>query len=313
MYNHDKNSNSKYVLSHNSNGNIEFIEHPNVKWYQKENNARLLSQDFYKHVLILRIIYNIEGNEHVAFFTGSPLLYKDKYLWLSAGHVIKIIQEMVYNDSYKIRGMSWFDNYEKEDAEAIPIGNYESFLNFFIDNKEKGDIGIVKLDELTIQNLKANKNLNWLDENMWKNIKKAKPDGYYLVGTPYEMTKTTIKQIGNTFTGKSDIYLICVPIDRVESDMQKEPKEFWDYTDFIFGKIIPVHKQNCEMLQSIEGMSGGLIFSVEIENINASGKSGIRYRLFGLQSSWLPDSQIIRATPIDKVVDYLEENIDKLS
>ena len=111
MYNHDKNSNSKYVLSHNSNGNIEFIEHPNVKWYQKENNARLLSQDFYKHVLILRIIYNIEGNEHVAFFTGSPLLYKDKYLWLSAGHVIKIIQEMVYNDSYKIRGMSWFDNY----------------------------------------------------------------------------------------------------------------------------------------------------------------------------------------------------------
>lgn len=313
MYNHDKNSNSKYVLSHNSNGNIEFIEHPNVKWYQKENNARLLSQDFYKHILILRIIYNIEGNEHVAFFTGSPLLYKDKYLWLSGGHVIKIIQEMVYNNSYKIRGMSWFDNYEKEDAEAIPIGNYESLFNFSVDNKNKGDIGIVKLDELTIHNLKANKNLQWLDEHMWKNIDKAQPDGYYLVGTPYEMTKTKIERLGNKFKGKSDIYIICVPIERVESDIQKEPKEFWDYPDFIFGKIIQVHNQDGELLQNIEGMSGGLIFSVEIENINASGTSGIRYRLFGIQSSWLPNSQIIRATPIDNVVDYLEENIDKLN
>ena len=60
-------------------------------------------------------------------------------------------------------------------------------------------------------------------------------------------------------------------------------------------------------------MSGGLIFSVEIEKINESGTSSICYRLFGIQSSWLPDSQIIRATPIDKVVDYLEENIDKLN
>lgn len=186
-------------------------------------------------------------------------------------------------------------------------------FNSFIDNKDKGDIGIVKFDELTIQNLKANKNLQWLDENMWENIDKAKPDGYYLVGTPNEMTKTRIERVGNTFKGKSDIYIICVPVERIESDVQKEPKEFWNYPGFIFGRIIPVHKQSGEQLQSIEGMSGGLVFSVEIENIKKSGTSGIRYRLFGIQSSWLPESKIIRATPIEKIVGYLEQNVDKLN
>lgn len=313
MDNRDKSLNSKYVLSHHSNGNIELIEHPNIKWYQIENNARLLSGDLCKHVLFLRIIYNIGEKEHVVFLTGSPLLYKGKYLWLTAGHVVKKVQEMVCNDSYKIRNMSWFDNYENEDAGAIPIGDTKRLFNFFIDNKAKGDTGIVKFDELTIQNLKANKNLWWLSENMWENIDKVQPDGYYLVGTPYEMTKTRIKRAGNTFKGKSDIYIICVPIERIESDIRKEPKEFWDYPGFIFGKIIPVHKQNGEQLQSIEGMSGGLIFSVEIENIKESGTSGIRYRLFGIQSSWLPESRIIRATPIEKVVDYLEQGIDKLN
>ena len=313
MDNSDKKSSSKHVLLHRSNGNIEWIEHPNTKWYQTENNARLLSQDFCKHILILRVIYNVKGNEHVVFFTGSPLVYKGKYLWLTAGHVIKTIQEMVCSESYKIRGVSWFDNYENQEAAAIPTGNLETLFNFFVDNKDEGDIGIVNLDQLTIRNLKANKNLDWLDENMWRNIDKAEPDGYYLVGTPYEMTKTRIERLGRTFKGKSDIYIICVPVERIQVDIQKEPREFWDYPGFIFGRIIPIHKQNGEQLHSIEGMSGGLIFSVEIENIKESGASGIRYRLFGIQSAWLPHSQIIRATPIDNVEDYLEQNIDDLN
>ena len=129
MNNYDKTYNSKPVLLHHCNGNIELIEHPNTKWYQIENNACLLSGDFCKHVLILRIIYNIQGKEHVVFLTGSPLLYKDKYLWLTAGHVIKQIQEIISNSSYKIRCMSWFDNYEDEDAGSIPIGDSKKLFH----------------------------------------------------------------------------------------------------------------------------------------------------------------------------------------
>ena len=303
----------KLISIYRENGDIELIEHPNVKWYQIENNARILSQDFYKHVLALRVIYNIEGNEHIAFFSGTPLLYKGMHLWLTAGHVIKKIQDMLGNASVRVRNMSWFDHHENEDAGAIPVGDFNELSTCFTNNKNIGDIGIVKPTQLTIQNLKANKNLQWLTEDMWKNVEKVEPDGYYLVGIPHEMTTFQVEQVGTRCEGKAGVYFLCIPIERIESSVGCEPKEFWDYRDFIFAKVIPVHKQNGEQLQSIEGMSGGLVFSVEIESITKSGASGIRYRVFGIQSSWLPESKVIRATPIGNVVDYLKQNIDKLS
>jgi hypothetical protein len=55
-----------------------------------------------------------------------------------------------------------------------------------------------------------------------------------------------------------------------------------------------------EVLAEIKGMSGGPVISVDRES------GGIRYRLVGLQSEWLPSSKIIRVEKIESVVAFIE-------
>jgi hypothetical protein len=85
-----------------------------------------------------------------------------------------------------------------------------------------------------------------------------------------------------------------MPVERIE---RREPVckgDFWDHPTSFYGRIID--QADGDDLARIEGMSGGPLFSIE-----RTPEGRMKFRLFGVQSSWLPEKRIIRA---ESLVDF---------
>ena len=60
-------------------------------------------------------------------------------------------------------------------------------------------------------------------------------------------------------------------------------------------------------MSDINGISGGPLISIERTNTGE-----MRYRLFGIQKTWFPDKEIIRAEPIHRLVKLLDQVLDEV-
>jgi hypothetical protein len=73
-----------------------------------------------------------------------------------------------------------------------------------------------------------------------------------------------------------------------------------------YAKVLDVRRSETETLTSIKGMSGGPIVSIE-----RTPDSRLKYRLYGIQSQWLPNSRILKAEPVAKVAAIIRDWFDK--
>jgi hypothetical protein len=272
-------------------------------WWKRENAARILSHWFINHTVALHVNYEIDGKICGQTYTGFLLYYHERYMWVTAGHVIEDIDKLLKCDFCKVLGFKWVDNYEIDIAKAIPV-DYERSPKCGINNKEI-DLGIVGLEFLDIKAISAKNKNPWLTSKIWKNNHLANPDGYYVVGYPAEVVelKSSMGSAGTNCELK--ISLVCIPVERIKPEKPAHTENFWGHPGWFYGKILPVTREDGEYFDSISGMSGGPILSLE-----RTPGGNIKYRLFAIQSGWLSQSKILCGTPIERVVELLDKTFE---
>jgi hypothetical protein len=264
-----------------------------VDWWKSERTARILNQWFTKHIIALHI-----------GFSGFLLYYQNRYMWVTAGHVIKEIDALFENRDYDVKCTAWIDNKNENYGSEHNVIHFDYLQTrrFPINNNEM-DLGVIRLDGLYLQNILRNDSNKWLTEEVWRNNNLSNPEGFFLVGYPDEtkVCENVKKSDGNYSI--SNICCITNPVERI-ARKDSEENEFWNYPGWFYGKVLPITKDDGSKLNDIKGMSGGPILGIET---TPDGK--IIYRLFGIQSCWRPASKILRATPIENVIKLIDEVI----
>ena len=275
-----------------------------VDWWKSEGTARILNQWFTKHIIALHIGYVLEDKPYNFYASGFLLFYQNRHLWITAGHVIQSIDDFFQNTKYDVRRTAWIDNENnnfKSKYNTIPL-DYLSTRRFCLINEEL-DLGVIRLDGLYLQNILRNDSNKWLTEEVWRNNNLSNPEGFFLVGYPDETKVCENVKEGDRNCSISNICCITNPVERI-ARKESEENEFWNYPDWFYGKALPITKDDGSKLNDIKGMSGGPILGVE-----RTPDEKIIYRLFGIQSGWLPASKILRATPIENVIKLIDEGI----
>ena len=134
-----------------------------------------------------------------------------------------------------------------------------------------------------------------LNEESWTDAPEE-PDAYYLLGFPDQATDVSVNSrsdggVVNVSTGTP-----LLPVVRVT-----DPPDTMKLAAERFYAKVPVVAGSGDgrdtSLTDISGMSGGPVFAVAHE-----GKETLRYWVVAVQSSWLEDSRVLAACPIEPLV-----------
>lgn len=285
------------------------MENKNIKdvpidWWKSEKEARILNLWFKKHVIALQIGYLLEGKAYNFYASGFLLLYQKRCLWITAGHVIQEIDKLFQNIKCDIKRTAWIDNNEiniPSECNAIPF-DYLQARKFPINN-DTMDLGVIRLEGNCLELIGRNHSNKWFTKEVWMNNNLSNPEGFFLVGYPDETKVCGNEKRSDGNYSISKISCISNPVEKI-ARKESDEKEFWNYPDWFYGKVLPITKDDGTKLNNIEGMSGGPILGIE-----RTPDERVIYKLFGIQSSWLPQSKILRATPIENVITLIDEAI----
>ncbi len=271
-------------------------------WWRRESVCRKLSQWFGDHTLALLVVSRRGDEQCYKVFTGFLYCHKGIPLWASAGHVMKALEEFKEQGHPVVRSI-WADKSQASfggDA-GVPV-DLDTLRPFWIDHKGV-DFGFMVIPELYLRPLAANPENSFLNERLWYGKDSAEPEGHYLVGFPSAKHDLKTVELSN---GKAlnSLYapLMCLPLERIPDRPGEDPKAFWGMEGAFYWKLVPFAGRKEPPEFSIRYMSGGPILSIE-RMIDGA----LLYRLFGVQSSWLPESKAIRATSGDTAVAVIEE------
>jgi hypothetical protein len=165
------------------------------------------------------------------------------------------------------------------------------------------DFGAIIIPFLDSQSLLANQNVSVMEERIWRNLNQASPEGYYVLGFPREwndLREIPVKDNKILRSIKAD--LACLPAQLISLPADISDDTFWDKPGAFYGKLLEYPDNPDLRVENIEGMSDGLILSIE-----RTENSQIAIRLVGIQSKWKPGSGIVRAEPIDAIAAVLAE------
>ena len=272
-----------------------------LNWWQNITIAEILTRQFKKHIVGLLIDGSIKGESQHYLYSGILLEYKGSLLWLTAGHVIDNIDSVLKHPSFKVSTMRWLDDYDTPEAGSIPI-NYSN-LDMRSWTTQNIDFGVINIALLERQCLKANKETIAINSEIWRNLNQASPEGYYIVGYPRAWNNYSEKRLeGNKILKSIWTNIACIPLLPIAPPSNTNDDPFWNSDGAFYGQLINYPDMEDFQIETISGMSGGPIFTIE-----RTPNSQFAYRLAGLQSAWKPESKIIRGTPID----LIEKALDK--
>jgi hypothetical protein len=213
--------------------------------------------------------------------------------------VITRIKEIGQHKDVNIKVVRWI--YESGSPSGIHVPFSLDSLQSYVSGRI--DFGAIWIREGFAAPLLANSTLKPLTPGVWQDCRYAKPDGHFIIGFPECWTAMQEVDRNNGIVNFSaGAYRVCIPVERLPFDQIGEPREFWDDDTAFYGRILSVKSNKGDDLQSVKGMSGGPLFSV-----GRVGDGKIGYRLDGIQVKWLPQQRIIKAEPINKVVEEIQE------
>ena len=244
---------------------------------------------FFRHVVPIKITVEKGEDKVTKFRTAFLLSVKEYWFLITAGHIIKSIDEAL-DQGYRITEFQLIDFLGENAKNSSPIPFvYDRNSNSYYDDGEI-DFGVIPLSQYYISLLKVN-NLMPLSEEVWKHQPSA-PTIYLLIGIP-----EVLEQREN---GSIIIAPVMIGVEKVD-----EKPEGFGYTDYplFYGKLsLPPD------LPDIDGMSGGPILAIQKDN-----QGQARYWVVALQSSWLPETHYIKAFPTYVLGKMLEEFIQNLN
>jgi len=273
-------------------------------WWRLLDASRILTEWFKRHLLALFISVRVGEEIRYAVYSGFMLQFNQKLLWITVGHVIEELNDILLNHRDDILQMRWLDNCPIPGAETFHVHNRDLKL-FWSNEIDFGFVHITGLDEANIRN---NKQVQILSEQGWRNIHRARPEGFYIIGYPKEWMQIKLPDGKGQTMGTATINLSCLPIQRVP--FKHHGGSFWKDPEGFYGKIMPFKDHESAQPSSPVGMSGAPVISLE-RDLDENGEMRIRYYLFGIQRSW-NEIDTIRAEPIEKVARIMEQYFQTL-
>jgi hypothetical protein len=274
-------------------------------WWQNLSTCGTFSKHFINHMLGLLISGNIYGTEQTVIFTGFLFLYEKTLFWFTAGHVVDKINNILSITTDNNLQVRWLDETAtRSKTESIPI-NFKD-IKFFSGTQYDFDFGTTILSQLEAELILKGNSIPLRFSELSSN---QDPEGYYVVGYPSNFIKVDQRQIGkNTIRKELTAVLLCIPIKKVPYPGGDPSKEFFNDPGAFYGNIVD-YPDDPEFKPNVKNMSGGPILSIERD---PNGQ--IKYQLCGIQRSWDEKLRMIRAEPIQKVVEmfkYANENEEK--
>lgn len=278
-------------------------------WWQNQGTSEAFSKLFKKLTLPLLLAGSVDGNIQYNVYSGFLLELDQNLVWISAGHVIEDIICNIRSPSFQVIKMAWMDSYDKENAEFVTLHRKNIPMKSW---KSLGyDVGIIIPSLLDVGNLYKNENAIFINPIIWKNVDKARPEGFYAIGYPKTLWNHSTSQIQNKILHTINSQIICLPLKQIQPPSELKRNPGWSNPDSFFGELIPYVDNPEFQFEEAKGMSGGLILSVERDT-----DGQIRYRLFGIIQSFAESQYIFRAEPIQKLTkmikDWMNENLSDL-
>jgi hypothetical protein len=262
------------------------------EWWRLSGVTLKLSEWFSQYIIGLVVSAEYSGRYFHYVLSGFLVSFDDLLLWVTAGHVIDDLKKELSHPAVRLTRLRWLDGFPISGAESIPIlSGLESFSATEI-GIQGADFGFIRISGIEESNLRKNSKVQFFTQQAWKDSEKLNPEGFYLLGFPRESL-----QITNESEAQPGMWvnLAIVPVTRIQPK-DKSCGRFWDDPDSFYGQIVPFADHSGSQPQDIAFMSGGPIISVERDP-----NSGIRYRLFAIQRSWLKDKRVIRGEMLYRI------------
>jgi hypothetical protein len=273
-------------------------------WWRYLDSCKILSEWFKQFLLGLFISIKVGDQIKYDVYTGFLLEYRQKLLWITVGHGMEELNDILLNHRDDILQLRWMDNCTIPGAETFPVHNRD-MKTFVADDIDFGFAVITGLDEMNIRN---NNQVQIMTEQVWRNVQGAYPEGFYIIGYPQEWLEIRGPESKDQTMGTATIKLSCLPVEQVP--FRASDGDFWADPEGFYGKIVPFADHQGGQPTSPRGMSGAPVISLE-RGFDDNAEERIRYRLFGIQRSW-NKVDTIRAEPIQKVAAIMEQYFEAL-
>jgi len=257
----------------------------NIQWCTSCSNL------FKGYILGLMLSGEIYGKHQTVLYSGFLFKFKHNLIWFTAGHVTSQINKILSDPSNKNLKGRWIDWENIPGADSIPV-NFQEF-HPFSGWDYSHDLGMYIMGPLEKEIIAKNTNSICFSMNHVNDIQNFEPEGFYLLGFPANLTKKTKNNPVEIFSST----LICLPIEKIpfSANLRFEDPD----PNAFYGKIVNF-PDSPDTQFTVPGMSGGPIIGIKRDTLK-----GIDYRLYAIQSKWLPESRLIKAEPLSEPIEWL--------
>jgi hypothetical protein len=280
---------------------LDKIRNLPTDWWCSASKSSILATLFKKHTLPLLVAGSVNGVTQYNIYSGFLLQLKRGLFWLTAGHNIEELQKFKNSSDFVLDKMVWLDDYKITGATSVPFHRKDIQMKTWVDIGV--DIGVIFPSELDVGNILKNEDIKPIEPGIWFGIDNAKPEGYYAIGYPrlfnkFEQTNLPTGKVLNSVVAD----LVCIPLRRSPPPSAFKGNPFWENPNAFYGEIIPFPDLPHFDIGRAEGMSGGLILSIERDP-----DGHVRYRLFGIIQRFAYAQSLFRAEPIQQVSQIIED------
>jgi hypothetical protein len=276
-----------------------------ANWWQNAAVASSLLKEIRACVVPLLVAGYVGREVQYSVYSGFFVTRAGTAVWLSAGHVVDEVTQLLSSPNFKILTMAWLDDFEAKGAEGVPLHRANIPTKSW---KSEGlDIGAILPSALDVGNIFKNDKVKMIDAGAWENLSAVHPEGFYAIGFPRPWSIHSQRPFSSTkllHSVKAD--LACLPLEEVLPPPEFAGDPVWSNPRAFYGKILPFPDYPDFDLDNLRGMSGGPILSVE-----RTENGYIGYRLVGVIQSWARAQSIIRAEPIDLVSRTVDKWLDE--
>lgn len=246
-------------------------------------------------------VHALSAGVHVR--TGFLFGYGRALYWITAGHVLEELELAVARLGSEALRLRW-EEIPRAIGPSVPVA-WEA-LERHRDLEGRIDLGVVKLDRNTAAILRANPSISpyrladLISRQRSGASRRRATLGAFVVGYPRDWIETEQKAARprrlNFSAGP-----VAVPVERVvPRDDLEDSNPFHPHAGSEFAVVSHTARRKERALGSLVGVSGGPALVVVK---NRSGRP--QDLLWGVQSSWLAESKMIRVEPIEWVVGFL--------
>lgn len=242
-------------------------------------------------------------SHHSLVYSGFLLEVRGYTFWVTAGHCLKELDELLAAKGVRVHGGSFVDWFACGAVHKSPVPfQYETGRGFHLYQPENGfDFALIPLDLLQIGAFAAN-NLVPLSRANWVRQRNLSFDSYLMLGIPKDKIVTSLKDNGvmNVAVSQSLLRIERIGLEDLGEtpwDSEAVPSDAW-----FIGRLAP----GCT-IRNLKGMSGGPIYGFRRE-----GKGRFTYHVVALQSHWWNQQRTIFGCSVPLFADLVYQEMGKV-